>query len=317
MTTTLRALNALLLASILVALTLFTPTAQSTDRGSKTPEVRITGNGNPTLPPYVRSALEAKLDEIHAKQSVIAANVYGANAIQAPTLAQQAYLKASNTDSGDSFGYSVAISGDTAVVGAPFENSSASGVDGNQSDNSTGDAGAAYVFVWSGETWTQQAYLKASNPWWDDWFGNSVAVSGDTIVVGAQFEDSNATGVDGNQNNDSATNSGAAYVFVRSGETWSQQAYLKASNTGAGDQFGIDVSVSGDTIAVGAFHEDSNATGVNGNQSDNSAPRLRRRLCLRPEWRDVVPAGLPQSLQIQKPMTGSVGRSGSRVTQSL
>lgn len=272
MTTTFRALNVLLLAfAILMALTLFTSTVQSTDTVSKTPERRVTGKSNRTLPPYVRSALEAKLDEINANQSMIDASVYRPSAIQSPTLAHQAYLKASNTDSGDSFGYSVAISGDTAVVGAPFENSSAGGVDGNQSDNSTGDAGAAYVFVRSGNTWIQQAYLKSSNPWWDDWFGSSVAVSGDTIVIGAQFEDSNAIGVDGNQNNDSATNSGAAYVFVRSGETWTQQAYLKASNTGAGDQFGIDVAVSGDTIGVGAFQEDSNATEVNGNQSDKSA----------------------------------------------
>ena len=69
-------------------------------------------------------------------------------------------------------------------------------------------------------------------------FGYSVAVSGDTVVVGAHCEDSNATGVNGNQSDNSAIDSGAAYVFVRSGTNWSQQAYLKASNTGAGDQFG-------------------------------------------------------------------------------
>ena len=76
---------------------------------------------------------------------------------------QQAYLKASNTGAGDYFGWSVAISGDTVVVGAPYEASSATGVNGNQSDNAALTAGAAYVFVRSGGTWTQQAYLKASN----------------------------------------------------------------------------------------------------------------------------------------------------------
>jgi FG-GAP repeat protein len=143
-------------------------------------------------------------------------------------------------------------------------------VNGNQSDNSATSAGAAYVFVRSGTTWTQQAYLKASNTEANDFFGFSVAVSGDTVVVGAPREASNATGVNGNQSDNSATSAGAAYVFVRSGTTWSQQAYLKASNTETGDDFGFSVAVSGDTIVVGAWGEDSNATGVNGNQNDNS-----------------------------------------------
>jgi hypothetical protein len=85
---------------------------------------------------------------------------------------------------------------------------------------------------------TQQAYLKASNTGAGDLFGCSVAISGDTVVVGASAEDSNVTGVNGTQSNNSATYAGAAYVFVRSSGTWTQQAYLKASNTGAGDYFG-------------------------------------------------------------------------------
>jgi len=117
----------------------------------------------------------------------------------------------------------------------------------------------------------QQAYLKASNTGGGDRFGTSIGVSGDTVVVGAYEEDSNATGVNGSQADNSATNSGAAYVFVRSGSVWTQQAYLKASNTGADDDFGSAVAVSGDTVVVGALQEASNATGVNGNQADNSA----------------------------------------------
>ncbi len=85
-----------------------------------------------------------------------------------------------------------------------------------------------------------------------DQFGYAVAVSGDTVVVGALLEDSNATGVNGDQADNSAIDSGAAYVFTRTGGVWSQQAYLKASNTGAGDQFGWAVAVSGDTVVVGA-----------------------------------------------------------------
>ena len=184
-------------------------------------------------------------------------------------IAQQAYVKASNTDSGDNFGEAVAISGDTAVVGAPREDSNATGVNGNQADNTSLNSGAAYVFVRNAGVWTQQAYLKASNTGSNDLFGTSVAISGDTIVVGANFEDGNTTGVNGADNN-LASNSGAAYVFVRVAGVWSQQAYLKASNTGSGDQFGWTVSVSGDTVVVGAPFEDGSTTGVNG-ADDNLA----------------------------------------------
>jgi hypothetical protein len=193
---------------------------------------------------------------------------------------QQAYLKASNTDSGDGFGWWVAVSGDTVVVGAPIENSNARGINGNQTNNSAFQSGAAYVFVRDGTNWTQQAYLKASNTGGGpapgqccgDNFGYSVAVSGDTVVVGAPVEASNATGINGNQGNNSALEAGAAYVFVRTGTNWIQQAYLKASNTGAGDEFGIAVAISGNTVVVGAPGEASNATGVNGDQANNSTP---------------------------------------------
>ncbi len=131
-----------------------------------------------------------------------------------PAFAQQAYLKASNTDAGDQFGFSVAISGDTVVVGAPGEASSATGIDGDQTDKSAISSGAAYVFVCSGATWSQQAYLKTSNTGAGDWFGFEVAISGDSVVVGAVNEDSRAMGVDGNGADNSAIDAGAAYVFA-------------------------------------------------------------------------------------------------------
>jgi hypothetical protein len=187
------------------------------------------------------------------------------------TWAQEAYLKASNTGANDLFGYSVALSGDTLAVGAYYEASNATGVNGNQADNSATDSGAVYMFRRSGSTWAQEAYLKASNTGAGDQFGHAVALDGDTLAVGARFERSNATGVNGNQADDSAQDSGAVYVFRRSGSTWAQEAYLKASNTGANDNFGASVTLDGDTLAVGADNEDSNATGVNGNQADNSA----------------------------------------------
>ena len=86
-------------------------------------------------------------------------------------------------------------------------------MNGNQSDNNSPEAGAVYVFVRSGTTWSQQAYLKASNTGTFDYFGWSAAVSGDTVVVGAWKEDSSATGVNGNPSDNSASDAGAAYVF--------------------------------------------------------------------------------------------------------
>jgi hypothetical protein len=186
---------------------------------------------------------------------------------------QQAYLKASNTDAGDKFGQSVAIYGDTIVVGAYAESSNATGVNGNQTDNSANEAGAAYVFVRNDETWSQQAYLKASNAEAGDWFGDMVAIAGDTIVVGAKKEDSNATGVNDNQNDNSNPWAGAAYVFQRTGTEWNQEAYLKASNSNASDEFGEAIAITlypQPMVVIGAHGESSNATGVDGNQDDNS-----------------------------------------------
>jgi hypothetical protein len=195
---------------------------------------------------------------------------------------QQAILKASNGNADDQFGWAVAISGNTIVVGSQWEDSSATGVNGNQSNNEATNSGAAYVFVRSGTNWSQQAYLKASNtaggryegglPITGDLFGSTVAISGDIIAVGAPYEDSKASGVNGNQNDNSVPYAGAAYVFVRTGTNWSQQAYLKASNTRIYHVFGISVGVSGDTVVVGAYGEDSGAIGVNGDQYDTNAP---------------------------------------------
>ena len=189
---------------------------------------------------------------------------------------QQAYLKASNADAFDGFGSTLALSrsGNTLAVGAWQEDSAATGVNGNQADNSTINSGAAYVFVRNLGAWAQDAYIKPSNTEAGDEFGAALAVSGDgaTLSVGAPNEDSVATGIGGNQADNSARGSGAVYVFLRFG-TWSQQAYLKASNTDAGDRFGgvLALSNDGNTLAIGAQTEDSTATGVGGNQADNSA----------------------------------------------
>lgn len=169
---------------------------------------------------------------------------------------EQSYLKAPNGDPQDRFGTSVAISGDTLVVGAPGESSAARGINNNvpgPSDNSAMSSGAVYVFVRSGTVWTEQAYLKASNADANDGFGVSVAIADDTIVVGAYAEASGGRGVDPTNpgpGDNSAALVGAAYVFVRSAGVWSQQAYLKPSD--AAEEFGMSVALANDTIVVGA-----------------------------------------------------------------
>ncbi len=174
---------------------------------------------------------------------------------------QQAYLKSPRRSEDGSFGISVAISGDTVVVGHYNERGSGTGVNPAY-DSDAPFAGAAYVFVRDGTAWSQQAYLKASNTGEWDRFGSSLAIAGDTVVVGSPYEDGGGIGINPPSSED-ASNSGAAYVFVRSGSAWSQQAYLKASNTGADDNFGASVTAVGDTIVAGAPSEDGDGTGVN------------------------------------------------------
>jgi hypothetical protein len=125
------------------------------------------------------------------------------------------------------------------------EDSYAKGIDGDQSDNSASDSGAAYIFVRDDINWNQQAYLKASNaePW--NRFGWSVALSGERVVIGAHGESNAVTGVNGDQSGKSrlAQWSGAAYVFLRNGTMWTQEAYLKASNTSVSASFGFSVAI--------------------------------------------------------------------------
>lgn len=178
------------------------------------------------------------------------------------------YIKAHNTGDGDYFGSSVAVSGETIVVGASYEDSSGTGTSSTSNESSL-NAGAVYVYERINGSWTQQAYLKASNTGSNDLFGSSVAISGDTIVVGASHEDGGGSGVNPSSD-ESMTDSGAVYVFVRQGGGWVQQAYIKASNPGSGDWFGFQVSISGDRMAVSAIGEDGSGTGVNAPSDENA-----------------------------------------------
>ena len=191
------------------------------------------------------------------------------------TWAFEAYLKAPNAEgvapNGDNFGDSVSISGDTIVVGASLEDSLQTTITNGTlvqaSDVSGTNSGAAYVFRRTGTTWVNEAYLKAPNAGGGDNFGGlfNISISGDTIVIGARLEDSNQTTITNGSDvidNNSASNSGAAYVFRRTGSTWANEAYLKAPNAETLDQFGRSVSIFKNTIAIGSILEDSLQTTI-------------------------------------------------------
>ncbi len=176
------------------------------------------------------------------------------------------YAKASNTGFRDAFGYSVALSADGNVlaVGAIGEASEATGVGGNQNSDAALEAGAVYVFRRSASgSWAQEAYVKASNAGQGDRFGATVALSADgsALAVGAYFETFSTGAV--------------VRVPIRTGGAWAQEAFVRASNTERNDNFGVSVSLSADGSqpAVGAYVEDSSATGVGGDEASNAASR--------------------------------------------
>lgn len=156
---------------------------------------------------------------------------------------EQQALTASNAGAGDQFGKSVAIDGDTLVVGAPNEDGDANSTATIPNDNAA-FAGAAYVFTRTNGVWSQLKYLKGDNAAPGDNFGDTVAISGSSIAVGATGRDAST---------------GAVYVFTGSGSSWSQQPMLQASNAQAGDTFGYSIALSEDRLVVGADTADDNA----------------------------------------------------------
>jgi len=156
------------------------------------------------------------------------------------TLTEPAYaqisefkITASDGAAADRFGYSVSISGDYAVVGAYYD------------DDNGSFSGSAYVFKRTDTTWTQEAKLLPSDGAAEDFFGRSVSISGDYAVVGANFDD------------DNGAQSGSAYVFKRTGTSWTQEAKLLPSDGAANDMFGFSVSISGDYAVVGSANDDN------------------------------------------------------------
>lgn len=149
------------------------------------------------------------------------------------------YVKAFNSRAGFGFGNSVAIDGDTVVVGALTEDGYGAGIDGNEGSSGNTGAGAAYVAVLDKNgKWTRQAYLKSDAPGKFDGFGESVAIDGDTIAVGSPGD----------------SNHGAVFIFVRRGSKWSQQAKLTEPGSPSDENgaFGRRVALRGDRLIVSA-----------------------------------------------------------------
>lgn len=192
---------------------------------------------------------------------------------------QQAYVKAINSDANDEFGYAVSISGDRIAVGAVIEDSNqtivTNGPDASY-DNSKNNSGAVYIYKWTGKQWEQEAYLKALNSRNEYRFGCSVSLYGNRVAIGSFLESSSQTTITngGSANSDNSKSaSGAVYIFKRSGTSWWQEAYIKAGNGDVEDWFGWNVSLTDDTLAVGAQYEDSDQTSITngtGTSSDNS-----------------------------------------------
>ena len=160
-------------------------------------------------------------------------------------------VAASDRAAEDYFGNSVAVSGDYAVVGTPFEDEDASG------GNTMNDAGSAYIFYNNAGTWEEVQKITASDRAVDDWFGSSVAISGDYVVVGAYYEDEDASG--GN----TMEMAGSVYIFYNNSGTWEEVQKITASDRAAGDLFGVSVAVSGDYAVVGAVCESEDVSGGN------------------------------------------------------
>jgi trimeric autotransporter adhesin len=197
---------------------------------------------------------------------------------------QAAYLKAAEPSESASFGHSLALdrfrpkTGTNAlwrlVVGAYHDGNSAVGVDPSERDMASPTSGAAYVFDNTGDGWKQTAYLKASNTDPGDAFGTSVALAGNTVVVGAPDEKSAGQGPSADPDDDSAFASGAAYVFAydEANQAWTQSAYLKPDNSAADFRFGTTLTIEHSTIAVSALTEPSSRTGIDPEPGNLDAP---------------------------------------------
>lgn len=167
---------------------------------------------------------------------------------------QTEYLKPNQIESGDYLGQYMAIDGDTLVVSARGDDGDANSTATNPNNNAP-DSGAVYVFRRIGNTWTQEAYLKASNAGSNDWFGSAVSLEENTLAIGAAGENGDINSTATNPN-DNANSAGAVYIFEKQGSTWNQTHYIKSFNAYLVDYFGSDVILKDNSLFVTAPWED-------------------------------------------------------------
>ncbi|MGK0264263.1 MAG: hypothetical protein ACI8UD_002922, partial [Planctomycetota bacterium] len=176
------------------------------------------------------------------------------------TWTERAALSASNTVSTPAFAYGtrVVINGNTIAVSSAGDRSSIGGI--NSVPNQSGiNYGAVYVYTGSANNWTEQAYIKPQNMSGVGAFGLAIAMDSNRLVVGSAGSP------------ESGSNSDRAWIFRRDGTAWSEETIIAGNNTSAGDNFGINVAIQGDMIAVGAYQEQSSTSGTNPGSNNSSS----------------------------------------------
>jgi MYXO-CTERM domain-containing protein len=225
-----------------------------------------------------RSGVELRVDAFDARFPIV---------IDPLVWVQRQKLLASDGQLNDRFGAAVALSGDTAIIGAYFD------------DDRGVDAGSAYVFTRSGTNWFEQQKLTVDDGETEDYFGHSVSISGDTALIGAIGDDNGGV-------------TGSAYVFVRNGATWSLQQKLTASDGEANEGFALSVSISGDTALIGAYLDDvyDNGAAYVFVRSGTSWSLRQKLLASDTEWGDTF--GHAVSVSGDTALIGSPGSDGQR-----
>jgi hypothetical protein len=188
-----------------------------------------------------------------------------------PSWPQSGYIKATTAVSFANFGAKVAVTPQLLAISAPHDNSGGRGIDGNPGA-AAASSGAVALYQRNGNGWTHLHNIKASNAHPSDLFGQALALSPTTLVVGAPLEDTNGTGVVDPGPGNTAFDSGATYVFRVVDTRWTELVRLKAPNAEGADNFGNAVATDGDTVVVGAEGEAGGDRIIDGNQGDNSAP---------------------------------------------
>ena len=267
------------ISTILILLLLVACSTFSADSASQPPAEVIDGGAEGGVPPVNGTPTDASLAALSLSVAALEPRFTPENTVYnaGPVVISAVFgARAAVTATARSAGAQIKING-AAVASGAASSPIALKVGPNPIDIAViapdGVEQKRYVIVVTGASAASPSdYFKAGKPRVDGDFGSSIAVSGNTLAVGSPGDASSATGINGNEDGTSAPGAGAVHVFIRSGGKWSQQAYLKASNTRTNTLFGSAVALSGDTLVVGSGGEQSNAKGVNNDQTSTVAP---------------------------------------------